>query len=49
MHLGSRFHDDVMVEAETRRGVDTVIARWGNLQAILAGDFLLSRASEIAA
>jgi heptaprenyl diphosphate synthase len=39
----------VMDEAETRRGVETVNARWGNLQAILAGDFLLSRASEIAA
>ena len=49
MHLGSLYHDDVMDEAETRRGVDTVNARWGNLQAILAGDFLLSRASEIAA
>ena len=49
VHLGSLYHDDVMDEAETRRGVDTVNARWGNLQAILAGDFLLSRASEIAA
>ena len=33
-----------MDEAETRRGVETVNARWGNLQAILAGDFLLARA-----
>ncbi len=49
VHLGSLYHDDVMDEAMTRRGVDTVNARWGNLQAILAGDFLLSRASEIAA
>jgi heptaprenyl diphosphate synthase len=49
VHLGSLYHDDVMDEAETRRGVDTVNAKWGNLQAILAGDFLLSRASEIAA
>ena len=49
VHLGSLYHDDVMDEAATRRGVDTVNARWGNLQAILAGDFLLSRASEIAA
>ena len=38
-----------MDEADTRRGVDTVNAKWGNLQAILAGDFLLARASEIAA
>jgi len=49
VHLGSLYHDDVMDEAETRRGVDTVNAKWGNLQAILAGDFLLARASEIAA
>jgi heptaprenyl diphosphate synthase len=49
VQTGSLYHDDVMDEAHTRRGVDTVNARWGNLQAILAGDFLLSRASEIAA
>ena len=49
VHLGSLYHDDVMDEAKTRRGVETVNAKWGNLQAILAGDFLLSRASEIAA
>jgi heptaprenyl diphosphate synthase len=49
VHLGSLYHDDVMDESTTRRGVETVNAKWGNLQAILAGDFLLSRASEIAA
>ena len=49
VHLGSLYHDDVMDESETRRGVDTVNAKWGNLQAILAGDFLLAKASEIAA
>jgi heptaprenyl diphosphate synthase len=49
VHLGSLYHDDVMDESATRRGVDTVNAKWGNLQAILAGDFLLARASEIAA
>jgi heptaprenyl diphosphate synthase len=49
VHLGSLYHDDVMDDASTRRGVETVNAKWGNLQAILAGDFLLSRASEIAA
>lgn len=49
VHLGSLYHDDVMDEAETRRGIQSVNARWGNLKAILAGDFLLSRASEIAA
>jgi heptaprenyl diphosphate synthase len=49
VHLGSLYHDDVMDEAESRRGVDSVNTRWGNLVAILAGDFLLARASEIAA
>ena len=49
VHLGSLYHDDVMDEAATRRTVDSVNARWGNLKAILAGDFLLARASEIAA
>ena len=49
VHLGSLYHDDVMDEAATRRGVESVNARWGNLVAILAGDFLLARASELAA
>lgn len=49
VHLGSLYHDDVIDEAPTRRGVDSVNARWGNLLAIVAGDFLLARASEIAA
>ena len=49
VHLGSLYHDDVMDESDMRRGVETVNAKWGNLQAILAGDFLLAKASEIAA
>src|SRR5687767_6657401 len=49
VQTGSLYHDDVMDEAPTRRGVETVNAKWGNLQAILAGDYLLARASEIAA
>jgi heptaprenyl diphosphate synthase len=49
VHLGSLYHDDVIDEADTRRSVETVNAKWGNLQAILAGDFLLAKASEIAA
>ncbi|HWE56783.1 MAG TPA: polyprenyl synthetase family protein [Acidimicrobiales bacterium] len=48
VHLGSLYHDDVMDEATSRRGVESVNSRWGNLVAILAGDFLLARASEIA-
>jgi len=49
VHQGSLYHDDVMDGAETRRTVQSVNARWGNLEAILAGDYLLARASEIAA
>ncbi|MFN8052817.1 MAG: polyprenyl synthetase family protein [Acidimicrobiales bacterium] len=48
VHLGSLYHDDVMDDAITRRTVASVNATWGNLKAILAGDFLLARASEIA-
>lgn len=48
VHLGSLYHDDVMDDAVTRRTVESVNAKWGNLKAILAGDFLLARASEIA-
>lgn len=49
VHIGSLYHDDVMDEAEMRRQVISVNARWGNLRAILSGDFLLAKASEIAA
>ena len=49
VHLGSLYHDDVMDEAQVRRNVASVNAKWGNLRAILAGDFLLARASEMAA
>ncbi len=49
VQVGSLCHDDVIDEAATRRGADSVNARWGNLKAILVGDFLLAKASEIAA
>jgi heptaprenyl diphosphate synthase len=49
VHIGSLYHDDVMDDATTRRTVESVNARWGNLKAILAGDYLLAKASEIAA
>ena len=48
VHIGSLYHDDVMDDATTRRSVSSVNAEWGNLKAILAGDYLLGRASEIA-
>jgi heptaprenyl diphosphate synthase len=49
VHLASLYHDDVMDEATMRRTVESVNARWGNLVAIVAGDFLLARSAEIAA
>jgi heptaprenyl diphosphate synthase len=49
VHLGSLYHDDVIDESETRRGVPSVNARWSNIVAILAGDYLLARASSLAA
>lgn len=48
VHIGSLYHDDVMDDATTRRAVRSVNSEWGNLRAILAGDYLLGRASEIA-
>ncbi len=46
-HLGSLYHDDVMDDAERRRGVPSAHAVWGNGIAILTGDLLFSRASQI--
>jgi heptaprenyl diphosphate synthase len=48
-HLGSLYHDDVMDGAEVRRGVPSAHAVWGNNVAILTGDLLFSRASQLMA
>ncbi len=48
-HLATLFHDDVMDEAEVRRGHPSVNSRWGNSVAILTGDFLFAQASLILA
>lgn len=48
-HLATLYHDDVMDEAPTRRGVPTAHKIWGNSLAILTGDLLFARASQIAA
>jgi heptaprenyl diphosphate synthase len=48
-HLATLYHDDVMDEAALRRGADSVNSRWGNTIAILTGDFLFARASDILA
>lgn len=49
IHVGSLYHDDVIDESDTRRGASSVNANWSNTVAILAGDFLMARASEVAA
>ena len=49
MHLASLYHDDVMDEALVRRNVQSVNARFGNLIAIVAGDYLMARSAAIAA
>jgi heptaprenyl diphosphate synthase len=49
MHLASLYHDDVLDRAKVRRNVETVNARYGNLVAIVAGDFLMAQSAGIAA
>jgi len=48
-HVGSLYHDDVMDEAALRRGADSANARWDNHVAILTGDFLFAKSSELTA
>ncbi|HEX9124224.1 MAG TPA: polyprenyl synthetase family protein [Actinomycetota bacterium] len=47
VHLATLYHDDVIDEADSRRGIPSVNARWDNTVAILTGDYLFARASEI--
>src|ERR687889_1800726 len=48
-HLATLYHDDVMDDAALRRGAQSANARWDNSVAILTGDFLFARASDIVA
>ncbi|GGS55036.1 polyprenyl synthetase family protein [Streptomyces griseoviridis] len=48
-HLATLYHDDVMDEAAVRRGVPSANTRWDNSVAVLTGDFLFARASQILA
>ncbi len=47
VHAATLYHDDVIDEAETRHDVPSANARWDNTVAVLTGDFLFARASEI--
>jgi heptaprenyl diphosphate synthase len=49
VHQGSLYHDDVIDEADARRGSPSINVNWSNTVAILSGDFVLARASEVAA
>ena len=48
-HVATLYHDDVMDEAKLRRGVSSANSRWGNAVAILTGDYLFSKASDLLA
>jgi heptaprenyl diphosphate synthase len=48
-HLATLYHDDVMDEADVRRGAQSANARWTNTVAILTGDFLFARRSDVVA
>ncbi|MFS8477849.1 MAG: polyprenyl synthetase family protein [Micromonosporaceae bacterium] len=48
-HLATLYHDDVMDEAQVRRGAPTANRRWSNSVAILVGDYLFARAADLAA
>lgn len=47
VHVATLYHDDVMDEADRRRGVESANSRWNNSVAILAGDALLAHASRL--
>lgn len=47
VHLATLYHDDVMDEAQMRRGAPSANARWSNNVAILAGDYLFATASRL--
>ena len=48
-HLATLYHDDVMDEASMRRGVPSANVRWNNTVAILTGDYLFAKASDLLA
>jgi octaprenyl-diphosphate synthase len=48
VHLATLVHDDVMDEAQIRRGTPTLAAKWGNEIAVLFGDCLFAQALKLA-
>ena len=49
IHTASLVHDDVIDEADTRRGEPTANAKWDNQIAILGGDYIFARAFSLIA
>ena len=49
IHLGSLYHDDVIDKSPRRRGVESANIKWDSTLAILGGDYLMAKASELAA
>ncbi|MDQ4029071.1 MAG: polyprenyl synthetase family protein [Actinomycetota bacterium] len=49
VHIATLYHDDVLDETDTRRGVPTVHSKWGIEVAVLTGDFLFARGSALGA
>lgn len=49
VHAATLIHDDLIDKSPTRRGNPTINSRWSGTATVLAGDFLLARAADIAA
>ncbi|CUH93965.1 Heptaprenyl diphosphate synthase component 2 [Propionispora sp. 2/2-37] len=49
IHMATLVHDDVIDEAETRRGIPTANSRWGNQSSVLTGDYLFAKAFSLIA
>ncbi len=49
LHVSSLIHDDIIDNSETRRGTQSVHAKYGKNQALLAGDALIANAIKLAA
>ncbi len=49
IHMATLIHDDVVDEAEVRRGMETLNSRWGADISVLAGDYLYAKALSLVA
>ncbi|NCB64034.1 MAG: polyprenyl synthetase family protein [Clostridia bacterium] len=49
LHLATLVHDDVIDDADQRRGIPTIQRKWGKRTAVICGDYLLSAALRMAA